>query len=183
MAKPTIIKKEGGVVFFTLSNKPELECKADSDNYYNIIHNTNCWYIHEVASVNTIRRYIRRNVFELKKWSHTEFLHSLVVKKKRKNHVIDHIFGNTLDNRREVLRSVTVQINRLNTFTRGYNKDKKDILYKGVAITKVFKKDGKTYYQSYRKGVYFGCRNTLAKQKKQITERLEKLKCLKKKLN
>lgn len=69
-------------------------------------------------------RWLPRNGSKLKK---REYLHRLVIGSAPKGYMIDHIDGNTCNNKKENLRIVTPAENAINR--RGYGKSK----YKGVS--------------------------------------------------
>jgi hypothetical protein len=96
---------------------------------------------------NTKENYIRtgwKNKRKFRKKYRTLYLHHLVIPKvKRKT--IDHINGNTLDNRRENLRCVTYSENQLNAKLRIDNTTG----YKGILMPKGVSKKHPYYCQIY----------------------------------
>ena len=70
------------------------------------------------------------------------FLHHLVAGKPKKGFVVDHINHNTLDNRRENLRVVTLLQNRLNS----KKSDKKLYPYKGIGFRKSLAHKNKPWF-------------------------------------
>lgn len=71
-----------------------------------------------------------RRTIESEGYRGTQFMHSVVMGEElKKGFVIDHINGNTLDNRKENLRICTFGQNQMNRFCK---KNKKTSRYKGV---------------------------------------------------
>lgn len=152
MAKPEIIVIKNGTVFFTLSNRPELTCKSNKRDYYDMIHNTNCWYIHVSKRSSKKKPYIRRNCIVDGRHFQEHFHRSVLGLKDAYNHDVvgDHINGDSLDCRRKNLRILTLAENTRNGREPGVN-------YRGVSIVYIKRLDR---YQGYRSRQYFGSGKT-----------------------
>jgi hypothetical protein len=136
MAKIAIKRIFNNVVFFTLSNKPDLICSINESDYS--LLQKNGWYIY--SKKNTCS-YIRRNIVNNKNQYH-EHLHREVLRAGdyRVENPVDHKNINGLDNRKENLREVTPLENVLN------RNNSTGLRYKNCTI--VLNKKTKSY-QSY----------------------------------
>lgn len=172
MAHVKIVKNYKGLyVKFRLLNKPEFICKMDCDDFYNIVHGTNYWYIHSTSKPNCKRYYIRRNDG---KGGHIH-LHRVVSGAPAydpKTCVVDHLNNDSLDNRKINL-SITTQQNNArnpNNRVRVYINEKVEP-FMGCNICIVTKYDWK-YYQAYHGKKYMGCRKNLDDLKTLISNKM-----------
>lgn len=113
------------LVFFSLTNnqsphKEDYRIIVDSDNFFLI--EDGGWYVH----LDRGKAYVRRNV-----GNSTEFLHWYIARTRFKGrdskYVIDHINGNSLDNRRSNLRVLSRSENA--------KRNAESVDYKGLRIT------------------------------------------------
>ena len=113
-----IIKREDGLVWFTLSQSQI--CVCDEADYEDHVKDYT-WHASKELRKNRVLRYARTNIKNTNGKYSTQTLHRLIMDKP-KNKVIDHINGNTLDNRRLNLRIGTNQENLINRHSAKYSK-------------------------------------------------------------
>lgn len=163
MAHPEIITTSDCFVWFSLSNKPELTCVMDKSDYYHMIHDTNCWYIHQnIRPGQKEKPYIRRNETKIKRQKH---LHRLILNLPLDysfDECGDHLNGNSLDCRRSNLRICTIQENAVGFKNIGID-------YKGIRLHFVKSRKG---WQAYSKGKYYGSHRDIETLKRIVDERI-----------
>jgi hypothetical protein len=166
MAHPEIKIQSTCFVWFTLSNKPEYECVMDRKEYYDLVHGTTYWYIHESKSTNAITPYIRRTVWPSMKNVH---LHRVIIDAGdyTLEKIVDHKNRNSLDNRKSNLRIVTQAENVIGAAKKEWN-----FSHMECTITKIVRKSGLIRWQAYKKTKYIGMSDCPEKLKKIIEERL-----------
>ena len=174
MANPIIVKQELGVVYFILGNK-DFVCKLNESDYYELIHNTNCWRVTHAKNKNKNLRYIIKGGMG----NYGYGLHENVLKKVCRGLMIDHINRDGLDNTRPNLRFCTRSENNRN---RVGKRGDSGIEYKNLTITSVYKGD-KRYFQSYfypkpslkQRPIYIACRKDINEVKLKIDQFLDNL--------
>lgn len=166
----------GAYAVFSLSNKPEMRIKMDVADFNRLVKGKNCWYVHvckkakdgyERAYVRTAwqkgvsHRHLHREVLEAGKFDY-------------KDSVVDHLNGDSLDNRRRNLRLGTVydNVRNPNNKTRGNMRHKKIKAYKDCNICEKHSynktQESTIYYQAYDGKKYIACRKTLEELHKVI---------------
>ena len=157
---------------FNLSNKPDLLCKIDTEDFYEHVEHRTHWYIHQSTRKGLQRYYIRR-------WDNTEkknyHLHRMVLAVGdycAKNSIVDHKDNtDTLNNRRENLR---VGDSKLNGSNRAAIEPRVP-QHNGACLYKVTDR-GRTRYKAYRKKRYIASDNCIEQLKKKVDIKLEQLK-------
>ena len=156
---------------FNLSNKPDLLCKIDTEDFYEFVEHRTHWYIHiavERKNQVTTRPYIR-SIW--KKGVGHLHLHREVLSLGKFDGVLvgDHITcAETLDNRRSNLRIVTPS-------ESAENRDPWAYQYNGCSVSK-FKVNGKTRFQAYRKKRYIASNHCVVQLKEKIDIKIKQLK-------
>lgn len=100
-------------------NKDIVEIKFSTEEEERVLQIKNTtWYISK--NKNSNKFYVRTNSFN--KQGVSGFLHQIVLKKEKEDTVIDHINGDSFDNRIENLREVSMAENSKNKKDKGYPK-------------------------------------------------------------
>jgi len=163
MAKPEILKIKKGVIYFTLSNKSDLVCKINTDDFEKFLKGSLRWYIHKSKTHNSY--YIRRNNYP--KHNHVHLHREILgLGDHHGESVVDHKDRNGLNNIKNNLKH-TNHIGNMQNRARPAKRK-----YKGISITKVVK-NGVVSYRA-RDGVKYFCHGTtLKKLKERISEKLK----------
>ena len=158
---------------FNLSDKPDLLCKIDTDDFYKLVDHTTCWYIHIATKCKFKRPYIRRTLWPSKKQEH---LHRVVMDAGdfcRKTSIVDHkAITETIDNRKSNLRITDASGNAKNrTISSEYEP------YKNCAICFIKKRGSfQSYLNHDGKPIYIASNKSIVQLKKKIDIKLEQLK-------
>ncbi len=155
---------------FNLSNKPDLLCKIDTEDFYEHIEHRTHWYIHQSTKAN-IQRYYIRTIWEKGKGHKHLHREVLGLGEFTKDSVADHrISTETLDNRRSNLK----ETDHIGNSRNRYDRKEKDYIdpYRGCAICPT----NKGHYQALLKSVYIASKNSISELHVAIDIKLEQLK-------
>jgi hypothetical protein len=105
MALPTELWRENGTVCFILSNRPEIKCYLDEEDYEIVQHNK-CWFTYEKKDEGLF--YIRRSIYLSQKKIITQCIHEFILTNKygvlqTRDKCIYHINKIGVDNRKQNL--------------------------------------------------------------------------------
>jgi hypothetical protein len=151
MANAEILNQSDCFVWFTLSNKPEFVCVLDKEDFFKIVHNSTCWYIHISSGRNTKRAHRKSHPYIRMssgiKGRHVH-LHRFIMNAGdySVNNIIDHINHDSLDNRKSNLRQVTIVENAKN----------REDYRNGFYVTAVQRNGKIVRHQAYHYKTYLG---------------------------
>lgn len=164
MGEPTIISDNGETIEFTLSNRKSNDVsmyvvKIDRDDYFSFVDNTTYWYVYTRKNNPT---YIRANIGVTGN-KKSVYLHNKILDRSPPmTDVVDHINGDSLDNRRCNFEIVSNALNLARGKTGGNSliiRDRLGVRGFGVSVAYLPKLDRwQAYYIRDRKtkSIYIG---------------------------
>jgi len=148
MGTPFKIHHIDKVTTFHLTNsqsphKEDIPILMDTDDFFEFVNGSTCWFIYTDKHN---KHYVRRTLNEASGISH--YLHWDVSGYRftgvRSRFVVDHINGNSLDNRKINLRPLSRAVNA----GKGKFKNDESFTFRGITVSYVKKNNG--IYRAYR---------------------------------